>query len=261
MTAIKDNLDLLKSDVAKLGSRTSEAKDWISQLEDKKSRLVDLTRSMNSKITQLVARLEYQENCSRRSNMRIKGIPEGSENGNKVMECVTDVLRCLFTGTSENVENMTIERAHQIPSTRRNLEDRQIAGPRHILVRFLRFTDREKVRLRAKDLETFQWKGVKVDFFPDFTKDVQDKRNKFTEVRHLCMKRGLKYSMQYPAVFWVTVGERRHRFEDAVAARRCIDNHHLAEEVEWTRAQYKQDNVVSHYVLLRNCNLGHYGSK
>lgn len=104
----------------------------------------------------------------------------------------------------------------------------------------------------AKDLGTFQWKGVKVDFFPDFTKDVQDKRNKFTEVRCLCMKRGLQYSMQYLAVFWVTVGETRHRFEDAAAARRCIDNHHPAEEAKQTGAQYGQDSVDSHHVVFRN---------
>ncbi|KAL7387127.1 hypothetical protein ABVT39_018706 [Epinephelus coioides] len=103
VTAI-DNLDSLKSDMAKPGSRTSEAEDQISQLEDEKSRLVYLTRSMDGKITQLEARLKYQENYSRRSNIRIKGIPEGTENGNKVMDCVTDVLRCLFTSTSENVE-------------------------------------------------------------------------------------------------------------------------------------------------------------
>jgi hypothetical protein len=38
--------------------------------------------------------------------------------------------------------------------------------------------------LRAKELRTFHLKGTKVEFFPDFSKDVQEKRNAFTEVRH-----------------------------------------------------------------------------
>ena len=46
------------------------------------------------------------------------------------------------------------------------------------------------------------------------------------------MKRGLQYSMQYPAVFWLTVDGVRHRFEDAAAAKKWIDNLHPAEEAE-----------------------------
>lgn len=233
VTMIKNNLDSLASDVAKLGSRTTEAEARISELEDENSRLVDLTQNMDSKITLLESRLEYQENFSRRKNIRIKGVPEAAENGQNVTEYVKELLRSLFSGTPENVDNIIIERAHRIPTApRRDPQDRGNTSPRHILVRFQKFTDREKVRLRARDLGSFQWKGAKVDFFPDFTKDVQNKRNKFTEVRHMCMKRGLQYSMQYPAVFWVTVGQKKHRFEDAAAAKRCIDNHHLAEEAE-----------------------------
>uniref|UniRef100_A0A3P8T5J3 L1 transposable element RRM domain-containing protein n=1 Tax=Amphiprion percula TaxID=161767 RepID=A0A3P8T5J3_AMPPE len=233
VTMIKNNLDSLTSDVAKLGSRTSKAEARICQLVDENSRLANLTQNMDSKITLLEARLEYQENYSRRKNIRIKGVPEATENGQNVTECVKELLRSLFSGTPENMDNIAIERAHRIPTAlRRDLPDRGNTGPRHILVRFLKFTDREKVRLRARELRSFQWNGAKVDFFPDFTKEVENKRNKFTEVRCICMKRGLQYSMQYLAVFWVTVGEKRHRFEDAAEAKRCVDNHHPAEEAE-----------------------------
>lgn len=233
VTTIKDNLDSLSSDVAKLGSRTSEAEARISQLEDENTRLANLTQNLASKVTLLGARLEYQENYSRRKNIRIKGVPEATGNGQNVIDCVTELLRSLFSGTPENVDNIIVERAHRIPTAlRRSPQDHGNTAPRHILVRFLKFTDREKVRLRARDLRSFQWNGAKVDFFPDFTKDVQDKRNKFTEVRRICMKRGLQYSLQYPAVFWVTAGGTRHRFEDAAAAKRCVDTHHPAEEAE-----------------------------
>lgn len=48
----------------------------------------------------------------------------------------------------------------------------------------------------------------------------------------MCMKRGLRYSMQFPAIFWVTLGGKRQRFEDAAAAKRCVQNYHPAEESE-----------------------------
>ena len=104
VTTIKDSLDSLKADVAKLGFRTSEAEGRISQLEDENIRLANLSRNMDSKITRLEARLEYQENYNRRNNIRIRGIPEGTEDGHKVMDCVKEVLRCLFTDTPENVD-------------------------------------------------------------------------------------------------------------------------------------------------------------
>lgn len=139
------------------------------------------------------------------------------EKGKRVEDCVRDILQCLFVDTSEDPSGMIIERAHRVPTTRFPPDRRNTdPWPRHILVRFLQFTDREKVRLRAKELGQFQWKDNKVFFFPDFSKEVQDRRNKFTEVRSMCVKGvRLQYSMQYPAVFWVTVGGKKHWFEDA----------------------------------------------
>ena len=38
----------------------------------------------------------------------------------------------------------------------------------------------------------------------------------------MCMKRGLKYSLQYPAVFWVTVRGSLRRFTDPEEAKKCV---------------------------------------
>uniref|UniRef100_A0A673CWJ4 L1 transposable element RRM domain-containing protein n=1 Tax=Sphaeramia orbicularis TaxID=375764 RepID=A0A673CWJ4_9TELE len=198
--------------------------DWVklktavSQLEDENVRSTE-------------ARIQYQENYSRRNNLRIKGVPELIDKEKSVTECVKDILRSLLPN-DEDINQIVIERAHRIPTALK--EDRQLIpfGPRHILVRFLRFSDREKIQLRARDLGTFNWNGNKVDFFPDFTKEVQDKRNKFTEVRRMCRAKGLKYTLQYPAVFWVTVGRERLRFEDAAAAKRRVDNYQGQKEGE-----------------------------
>lgn len=226
---IKDGLDSLKSDVAGLSNRIGEAENRVSQLEDENTHLITGTAELKSKVAQLEDRIQYQENYSRRNNLRIKGVPELSEKGNDVMECVLDVLRSLFP-QDQDTDQIIIERAHRIPTTLK--EDRRgtPTRPRHILVRFLRFADREKIRLRARDVGTFQWRGNKIEFFPDFTREIQEKRNKFFEVRRACRAKGLKYTMQYPAVFWVSLGEERLRFEDAAAAKKMIDRYQPPEE-------------------------------
>uniref|UniRef100_A0A8C6T262 L1 transposable element RRM domain-containing protein n=1 Tax=Neogobius melanostomus TaxID=47308 RepID=A0A8C6T262_9GOBI len=217
---IKESMDSLRTEVANLGNRVSEAEERVSKLEDGQTNLADITGNLNGRVAQLEARVQYMENYSRRNNLRIKGIQENTEREGNVTDCVRDVLRCLFPN-EEEVNDIVIERAHRVPTMRqRDRQDRQ--GPRHILVRFLRYGDREKVRIRARELREFHWKGMKVDFFPDFTKEVQDKRSKFTEIRHLCMKKGLRYTLQYPAVFWVTLDGTRQRFEDPAAAKRSI---------------------------------------
>ena len=80
-----------------------------------------------------------------------------------------DMLRCLFTGASENVDNLIIERVHQI-STAVNLssQDRHTAAPRHILVRFLQFTEYNSEQRNLEHFSgmvqkwTFSWTSLKM---------------------------------------------------------------------------------------------------
>ncbi|KAK7877360.1 hypothetical protein WMY93_031933 [Mugilogobius chulae] len=230
VTSIMTSIVSLKSDMANFGNRLGEAEERVSRLEDDHTRFENTTTTLSERVVQLEARLQYQENYSRRNNLRIKGVPENTELDGKVTECVIDVLRCLFP-SGEDVKDIIIERAHRVPPMLQQARQDRTFGPRHILVRFLRYADREKVRRRAWELKEFKWKDARVEFYPDFTKEVQDKRNKFTEVRRLCMSKGLKYTLQYPAVFWVTLGGRRQRFVDATDARRSIEQYRTSEEV------------------------------
>uniref|UniRef100_A0A3B3TJJ4 L1 transposable element RRM domain-containing protein n=1 Tax=Poecilia latipinna TaxID=48699 RepID=A0A3B3TJJ4_9TELE len=184
VTTIKDCLDSLKSDVVGLNSRIGEAENRVSQLEDENAALAANTAELKSKVALLEDRIQYQENYSRRNNLRIKGIPERSEKGNNALECVMDVLRSQLP-QDQNADQIVVERWAK-----------HVSRTRHILVRFLRFADKEKIRLRAREIGSFQWRGNKLEFFPDFTKEVQEKRNKFFEVRRMCRAKGLKYTTQ-----------------------------------------------------------------
>lgn len=231
VTAIKGVVDSIKSDVAALNSRTEEAEQRISQVEDDNVKLNNTVASMKETISKLGERLQYQENYNRRNSVRIKGIPEETEKGSGVVAMIKEMLCSLFKETPDVAETFEIERAHRTPMSQQN-KGTPTQRPRHILVKFLRYADREKVRARAREVGSFTWNGSKVEIFPDFSKEVQDKRNKFTEARHICMKKGWRYSLQYPAVFWVTIDGTRHRFEDAEKARRYVSTLHPAEEAE-----------------------------
>ena len=75
---------------------------------------------------------------------------------------------------SENVDDMIIEREHRIPiAVNHNPQGWHTAAPHH------------KVQLRAREPETFQWNGARVDFFLDFAKDVQNKTRSHRDLAHV----------------------------------------------------------------------------
>ncbi len=84
-------------------------------------------------------KVEYLENYSRRSNIRIVGMKEGSEGSNPVKffsEWLPNVL-----GAQHFSEQLDIERAHRTLNPVPNPDK----PPRPILVRLLRHQDREKI--------------------------------------------------------------------------------------------------------------------
>lgn len=178
VTTIKNNMDSLKSDDINLGNRIGETESRVSQLEDANANLTEVTTELKNKVAQFEARVQYHENSSRRNNLRIKGVPENAERGKSVTEYVMDMLRSSFPNNKE-ANQIIIERGRRIPTVIKENRGGSSSGPQnHILVRFLYFSVREKVRDRARDLGAFTWNGSKVEIFPDFSKDVQAKEMK-----------------------------------------------------------------------------------
>lgn len=75
-----------------------------------------------------------------------------------------DLLKCLFTNSGEAADDTII--AHCVPTTSQRDQDTsgRPTSPRNILVRFLRFTDSEKVRHRGRQHGKFKWKDARVDW-------------------------------------------------------------------------------------------------
>ena len=79
-------------------------------------------------------------------------------------DIVNKMLCELFKETPEVAQALEIERAHRTPMTQQG-KGIPTQRPRHILVKFLRYTDREKVRTRAREAGSFTWNGSKVEIF------------------------------------------------------------------------------------------------
>ena len=102
-----------------------------------------IIEELQSKVNALEHRINYQEDYSRRNNLRISGIQEqaGGETWEQTASKVSKLLEDKLQLPSVN-----LERAHRVgPST--------TSHPRAIVVRFEKFSDREATMRNAKKLK------------------------------------------------------------------------------------------------------------
>ena len=98
-------------------------------------------------------------------------------------------------------EKLHIEDARQIEFQRVHRNGRKISNkPRPILARFLRFTDREKVRKKAKEL-----KGTNFVIYEDLPKELIDRRRVMLPKLKVAKKQGSRayFSVSEPDKLYV----------------------------------------------------------
>uniref|UniRef100_H3ALB8 L1 transposable element RRM domain-containing protein n=1 Tax=Latimeria chalumnae TaxID=7897 RepID=H3ALB8_LATCH len=172
------------------------AETRISQIEDNKSRDTQ-SQLLHSQLVAAVARIDDLENRSCRNNIRILGFPEGIE-GNNPSSFLSKTLPDLLGFDSS--EPLEIERAHCSLGPR-PLPDKR---PRAFIMKLLRYPAREKILRAAREKGCSVWQGNNISFYPDLSRDLQQRRQRFTEARHQLLDRGIRYGMFYPATLKVT---------------------------------------------------------
>ncbi len=134
-------------------------------------------KNLQTQNSSLLDRIEDLENRSRRSNLRIVNIPEGSENNQDPVKFVSEMLKEV-TGTEVFDEPPILERAHRSPGQKPT--DGQ--KPRPFVVCFHRFQDKERL-LRWSRSHEIQYKGNAVRIYPDGSQRCPVKKTRFVQ-RH-----------------------------------------------------------------------------
>lgn len=150
---------------------------------------------------------EELEACSRWHNIRLVGLPEGSE-GPQPTEFIARLLMDLL-----GLDGLPgLDRAH------RTLRAKPKEGepPRPMVIRVTQFQVRNAILRRAGQSSPLLHNGKRVHIFPDFTPTVAKRRVAFVQVKralHACGS--VKFGLRYPATLHITKpsGET-YRFED-----------------------------------------------
>uniref|UniRef100_A0A3Q2D0X9 L1 transposable element RRM domain-containing protein n=1 Tax=Cyprinodon variegatus TaxID=28743 RepID=A0A3Q2D0X9_CYPVA len=185
---IQHSLTKIEQSMSTLAEQVQEMETRIGANEDNLSNAQARILKMEKEITFLKEKSDDLENRSRRSNVKIINIPEKSE-GTDMIGYVERLIPRLL-GEEHFQTLATIERAHRL--------GRASERTRPILVKFLNFTDKDKVLCLAREKKTIQ-----------LSIEVQRKMLVFNEVKKKLREKNIEYATRYPAKLRIRHGERR----------------------------------------------------
>lgn len=197
---LQASLDTLQTAVnsfqGRLTSVESTAGDNFERLTVAESTITELKNQ--NKL--LLDRLDDLENRSRRANLRILNIPEGSEEGKDPLKFIGDALMQMM-GPDVFTAPPELERAHRTPNTKSN----QRKTPRAFLVCFSKFQQKEAVLRWARSHE-LMYKGASVRIYQDLSTALAKKRAAFNDVKRALYQKNVRFQQLYPARLRVSYG-------------------------------------------------------
>ena len=146
---VRDSVQKLEATVTKLKSDVAELDKGVKYID---AGLVEFKAKTNEDIASLHKNLLYQEAYSRRENLKFLNIPEQMVNAGESNHAVReDTKEVIYSFMKDKLQ---ISDAREIEFQRLHRNGKEAGKkPRPILVRFLRFTDRERVLKHARNLK------------------------------------------------------------------------------------------------------------
>ncbi|KAI2653745.1 LINE-1 type transposase domain-containing protein 1 [Labeo rohita] len=169
-----------------IDSRLDNISTSVGAIQESLSNLTGRVASNESRLTEAEARISAAEdgmltqerrnhNRGRWKNLRIVGLPEKAEGSDPVVQYLTRMLPKWLDLTPET--DFEIERAYRslgpVPGANH--------VPRSVLVRFLRYVDKELILQAAQKKRNISHEGIQLRFFQDVSAEVLKKRREFDD--------------------------------------------------------------------------------
>ncbi|XP_078794665.1 uncharacterized protein LOC144988278 [Oryzias latipes] len=182
ITTLEGKVAEVKRDVSVHTKSIKEAEDRVAAAEEELEKVQAGLASATKQLTDLQMKTDDLENRSRRKNLRLFGLKEGSEGTQPLIDFIQEMLpKWLGLGPDRL---LVLERAHRTLAA---------AGPnrhRAVLIRFWKFQDREMV-YRLSSQKKIQHDGNNLAFVQDFSAETMRKRREFNTARKLFTDMGI----------------------------------------------------------------------
>lgn len=204
---IKGDLQLHSQRINMTEERISQTEDDVTSLQGKVKILMKTVETLCDKITE-------QEDRSRRSNLRLVGLPEKSEGSdmcNFLEKWLRHTLGEVFTVCP------IIERAHRIGPF-----DPKSTSPRVVIMKFLNYRDRETTLRAARKMTEVRYENQRIAFFPDLSTETRKLQQRFNGVKTQLRALNIRYGMLYPAHLIITHNDKRRIFKSVAEAEEYV---------------------------------------
>lgn len=193
-----------------LVDRVGEAEERIVGVENSTECLQATVADLQKKVSDMSAHIDDLENRGRRCNLRILGLPEGTEGSDPVHffeKWLPDYLKI-----TTKAGRIKLDRAHRSLAPLPGPAQR----PRPVIIKFHNFTDKQRVLTAARhvgtDPERSADAGPRISFFNDYSAMVIKKRKAFDDVKKRLQKMKIEYALLYPATLRLTINGTMKRF-------------------------------------------------
>ncbi len=182
-------MDSLQSDIDEAKATSEEAKTLAAEARDSADELNDRTLQLELEIKNLCDKIRQMEDYSRRSNLKIDGIPELDVNEIALTDVKLETeIRKMFSENMNilNPGRIAIDKFHRLGKLNESAK-----RPRTVLVRFKSLTDRDTVWAKRTSL-----RGSKLFLKEDFCKDTEDQRRQLLPYLRSSVMLGAKSTLK-----------------------------------------------------------------
>ncbi|RXN10941.1 LINE-1 type transposase domain-containing 1 [Labeo rohita] len=214
---LQSSMNALRESVEGFQSRLTATETLAGENFEKVSAAEKAIKTLQTQNASLLDRIGDLENRSRRANLRIVNVPEGSENGKDPVTFVAELL-LEMTGTEVFDNPPILERAHQSPG-QKPADGRK---PRPFVVCFHRFQEKERLLRWARQHE-MKYKGNLVRIYQDLSATLSRKRSSYNGIKQSLYQKGIRFQLLYPARLRVTFNEETLVFNTPEEAKQFYD--------------------------------------
>lgn len=207
LAPIQSSIASFREMVDTLGQRVTSVEITAGENFEALSRVEKAVSELQAVNATLVDHIDDLENRSRRANLRIINVPEGSEPNGDMVTFVSTLLKDMM-GNQVFATLPELDRAHR--ALMQKPKDGQ--PPRAIIVAFHKYQDREKA-LRWARQNVMQYKGHALRLYPDLSANLSKKRAAYKNVKSALYQKGIQFRLLYPARLRVSYGGDTLMFE------------------------------------------------
>ncbi|KAJ1202679.1 hypothetical protein NDU88_006476 [Pleurodeles waltl] len=175
-------------------------------------------------------RLTDLEDRSRRNNIRLLGIPEGTE-GADIPSYLRDMLPKLTDTTFD--PPLEFQRAHRLSPKRQDGKGR----PRPIIACMLRHGQARQLLQTARTQGPLRLDTLEVRLSADFSRETAERRRAFLSLRPRLLHLNVKFGLFEPARMWITKNRESRTFYDREDLRMFLEGLHDTSQTMETTAQ------------------------